>query len=457
MKKLLSFAALAGLLLCTACSLHPHAQYTLRYKATPTIVDPDPNADKTAKVSAFVLDVPEGASGKTVADLPERAQAAAIKAIGANPKTSTKDLLSAMGSPIGKKEHKTGDEDRSVFKKRVVLALVSLTTTAPADRFMSAKLSLVFPDLPADDVLRVDENKTQAQFVSWDKFATQYQTVDLGSLSYTQNRELDLKLTAQAPHGAGGEVDSKTANALQEQTKLSQRYTTITGSLTPKEADLIQQGAPGIDLAGNVSVDMTIKVPANKDAYTITDFGELFAEGDKPTDPVTPTDPAKLKVSSHSITAPQDPCRDITANLTLNYVLRHVVAGADTITESDDVVEFRIGTLPPVSVALVAADELKVPTWNLRLNSRVLSIERVPGAEGNLKTQPVTFDSYDKAKEFLLWLIKTKPHAIDGRRLMFPPDRPFNPDDCGQLLITRVAAACLNTSEVKNSTAPATQ
>jgi hypothetical protein len=143
--------------------------------------------------------------------------------------------------------------------------------------------------------------------------------------------------------------------------------------------------------------------------------------------------------------------------LTLNYVLRHVVAGAETVTESDDVVEFRIGTLPPVSVTLVAADELKVPTWNLRLNGRVLSIERVPGAEGNLKTQPITFDSYDKAKEFLLWLIKTKPHAIDGRRLMFPPDRPFNPDDCGQLLITRVAAACPNTSQAKNSTSPATQ
>jgi hypothetical protein len=447
MKKLLSFAVLAGLLVCTACSLHPHEQYTLRYKTTPTIVDPDPDANKTAKVSAFVLDVPEGASGKTLSDLPERAQAAAIKAIGASPRTSTKDLLAAIGSPIGKKQKKTGDEDQSVFKKRIVLALVSLTTTAPADRFTFAKLSLVFPELP----------ETQAKFVSWDKFATQYQTVDLGSLSYTQNRELDLKLTAQAPHGAGGEVDSKTANALQEQAKLSQRYTTITGSLTPNEADLIQQGAPGIDLAGNISVDMTIKVPANKDAYTITDFGELFAEGGKPTDPVTPTDPAKLSVSSHSITAPKNQCRDIMADLTLNYVLRHVVEGAGTITESDDVVEFRIGTLSPVSVTLVPADELKVPTWNLRLNDRILSLERVPGAEGNLKTQPITFDSYDNGKQFLLWLIKTKPHAIGGRRLMFPPDRPFNPDDSGQLLISRVDADCTNKPEAKNPTGAATQ
>src|SRR6516165_3033764 len=101
--------------------------------------------------------------------------------------------------------------------------------------------------------------------------------------------------------------------------------------------------------------------------------------------------------------------------------------------------------------------ELEKENGRLRRLVTELSLEKqvlTEVAEGNLKTQPVTFDSYDKAKEFLLWLIKTKPHAIDGRRLMFPPDRPFNSDDCGQLLITRVAAACLNTSEVKNSTAP---
>lgn len=442
MKKRLSCPIIALLLVCTGCSLRPREKYTLRYKTTPTIVEHDPDATQTAQVSAFVLDVPEGASGKTVADLPERAQAAAIKAIGSNPKTSTKDLLTAMGSPIGKKEKGGGDADRSVFKKRVVLAIVSLTTTAPADRLTFAKLSLVFPELSQDDSLRTPQNKTQATFVSWDKFATKYQTVDLGSLSYTQSRELDLKVAGQAPQGGGGEIDSKTANSLQEQLKLSQRYTTITGSLTPEEADLVQQGAPGIDLAGNIAVDMTIKLPAEKDAYTITDFGELFAEGDKPSDPVKPADPGKLKVVSRSITAAKNQCRAVTANLTLDYVLRHVVSGAETITESDDVVEFRKGTLHAAPVTLVEADELKVPTWNLRLNGRILSLERLPGPGGKLKSEPITFDSYTNATDFLLWLTKTKPHGIGGRALIFPPDRPFNPDDSGQLLVQRVDVEC---------------
>ena len=183
---------------------------------------------------------------------------------------STKDFLASIGSPIGKRNEKGGAEDRSIFKKRVVLAIENLATTAPADRFTFAELSLTFagPRL-----------ESRAAFVSWDKFATQYQTIDLGSLAYTQNREIDLSLAAKDPQGlASAEVAAKSANALQEQLMLRQRFISITGSLTANEADLIQQGAPGIDLAGNVALDVTISVPAQRADVTITDFGDLADE-----------------------------------------------------------------------------------------------------------------------------------------------------------------------------------
>ena len=170
----LSLLIISELLSCTACSLHPRPQYTLRYKAV-QIIDNDPSASKTAKVSAFVLDIPETAAGKSVADLPDRAQAQALTVLGAKT-LNTKEFLASIGSPIGKMKETRGAEDRSVFKKRVVLAIENLATTAPADRFTFAELSLTFAGPPLDD---------RPAFVSWDKFATQYQTVDLGSLTYT--------------------------------------------------------------------------------------------------------------------------------------------------------------------------------------------------------------------------------------------------------------------------------
>jgi hypothetical protein len=235
----LSLTIIVQLLLWTACTLHP--KYTARYKSI-TIADSDPSVGKTAKVSAFALDIPESAVGTSVADLPEGAQAQALAVLGAKTQT-TKEFLASIGSPIGKRKEKSGAEDRSIFKKRVVLAIENLATTAPADRFTFAELSLTFagPRL-----------ESRAVFVSWDKFATQYQTIDLGSLAYTQNREIDLSLAAKASQGlAGAEVAAKSANALQEQLLLRQRVIATTGSLTANEADLIQQGARGIDLAGN--------------------------------------------------------------------------------------------------------------------------------------------------------------------------------------------------------------
>jgi hypothetical protein len=413
--------SLALWLLCTACTIHP--KYTARYKSV-TIVDNDPSASKTAKVSAFALDIPESAVGKSLTDLPERAQAQALAVLGAKT-TNTKDFLASIGSPIGKKREKSGAEDRSIFKKRVVLAIENLATTAPADRFTFAELSLTFA---------ASRPESPAAFVSWDKFATQYQTIDLGSLAYTQNREIDLSLAAKAPQGASAEVAAKNTNALQEQLMLRQRFISITGSLTAHEADLIQQGAPGIDLAGNVALDVTISVPAQRAGITITDFGDLADEKGNP------TTPARLNLADRLIKTPNDPCHDVLANVTLRYILRHVVKGAETLVESDDIVQLRKGVVSATPVVLIPADELKLPVWTLQLQDEILHVQRLPGVAGGVP-EPIRFDSFDQARAFLVWLNKTKAGEIQGRALLFPL-HPFNPADSPQLLIVRTDENC---------------
>lgn len=423
MKSLLQISLVLLFVTSFGCGTHP--TYTLRHKSA-AVVNNDTHANETASVSAFVLDIPESASGKTVSDLPERAQAEAARVLGA--KTSNpKDFLANLGGAIGKKQQKGANDDRSIFKKRIVFAIENLANTSPADRFTFAKITLTFPDKPGGG--------EKPRFLSWDKFATQYQTVDLASLSYTQNSELDFKVTAKPPQIrelTGLELDTKNTRALQEQLTLRQRFITITGSLSASKAQLIQQGAPGIDLAGNVSIDLTFSVPSEKALFTITDFGELFDEKDNP------TDPQKLSVTDRIITAPSDRCHNVTADVALDYVFRHVVSGAETLVESDDEVELRKGTTaPPVTVTILRAAELTVPTWTLRLGGQVLDIERLPGVGGALP-QPIVFDTFEQARSFLVWLNKAKTAQISGRSLSLaslPKDTPFDPKSAGQLMI----------------------
>jgi hypothetical protein len=113
MKPGLSLTIIALLLSCTACTLH--LKNTLRYRSV-AIIDNDPSAGKTAKVSAFVLDIPETAAGKTVADLPERAQPQALAILGEKT-LNTKDYLAVIGAPIGKGKERGGAEDGSVFQE----------------------------------------------------------------------------------------------------------------------------------------------------------------------------------------------------------------------------------------------------------------------------------------------------------------------------------------------------
>ena len=168
---------------------------------------------------------------------------------------------------------------------------------------------------------------------------------------------------------------------------------------------------------------------------TITDFGDLADENGNP------TDPAKLNVADRVIKAPKDRCHDVMANVTLRYVLRHVVKGAETLVESDDLVQLRKGLVSAAPVVLIPADELKLPIWTLQLQDEILHIRRLPGVAGGVP-QPIRFDSFDQARAFLVWLNKTKAREIQGRALLFPPLHSFSPADSAQLLIVRTDENC---------------
>ena len=108
---------------------------------------------------------------------------------------------------------------------------------------------------------------------------------------------------------------------------------------------MIQQGAPGIDLTGNVAVDLTVHVPNPKQTDVFRFIG--------------------AEVTRHTIHYTASP-RDIEVRATLTATIRKVLKGDRTLVESDDRVEFRTGASQPLRVLLVPAEEQIVHVWILR-------------------------------------------------------------------------------------------
>ena len=96
-------------------------------------------------------------------------------------------------------------------------------------------------------------------------------------------------------------------------------------------------------------------------------------------------------------------------------------------------------------MVLVPAYELKTPTWEIRLHGETLHIQRLLGVPGGVP-EPITFDSFDKARAFVVWLNKVRVQKINGRALMlFTVSlelKNFDPADSGQLEIVRRDEKC---------------
>ena len=244
-------------------------EITRRYSTqTPVSV---PNGIE-AQLAVFAMDVSQASARTTLLNLAERGQASLIGQLGAKAKNSS-ELLASLGKPIKAPAKPDGNVDCTVVQRRVILS-VENTSTGPADRISNARITL-------------DNLSGDAEFQEWTQFATKYETVDLGTLKFNQSREFDLDLTVApstpAQQLGKAEATSKSVNALEENMKLSQRYVPVTGSLSPQRAVLIQQGVPGIDLTGNLAVDLTVKVKPNSAATTDTfDFESIFDDAGAP-------------------------------------------------------------------------------------------------------------------------------------------------------------------------------
>lgn len=388
MKKF-SRAAFAILLLLVAGCWGP--EITRRYKSATWAT-----TDKSfVDVSAFVVAPPSSAAPQpAVLQLSAQGQKALIEALAANASDNSKLFTQLSGRFGGDESSSTIDQTR--YHKRVVLSVVRNADTlySPADRISGLTISLY--DL------------TNGSFVSWDRFSTQYDTVDLGRLTLAKNNQIDLKLTGQAPAGAaaplGGSLDYTTSHNQSEEVLLRQRYVVLTGTLNSKQATLTEQGVMGIDLVGTSTVDVDVTTDAMPPGNYVAVLGPLRRKNKW-------TPPDQIIVNWKEFIFPKS-CAPMTFTLRGHYTVRKVENNDDTMTESDDRVVFLRGTTPPSNpIVLVGSKELAALVW------RVVSPDDAEVSFEDLQKRPLHFSSYDQATQFLTWLNQTRSLLLAGRTL----------------------------------------
>ena len=249
-------------------------------------------------------------------------------------------------------------------------------------------------------VLSLDE---AVDFKSWSRFATKYETVNLGSVRFTQGSEFGIGVKAAPPQlpTVGVDGSATATRRLEESLRIEQRFVGTTGVLTAKTARLIQEGAFGRDLTGNMIVDLTVSVknPQPHPSRDIFTFARLFDAAGNPNPAGT------IAIDKQTVIFVSRACQPVQATAQLQATLRWVQAGGQTLIEGDDKAIYQPVTTKDVAFDLVPAEALRFSVWALA-DSRdtQLHIETGTGKHNVPAQEVLYFGSFDEANDLLLYL-----------------------------------------------------
>jgi len=123
----------------------------------------------------------------------------------------------------------------------------------------------------------------------------------------------------------------------------------------------------------------------------------------------------------------------------MDYIVRHVIDGGDTMDEGDDDIELKPGSTDWVERVLVSEKEGKANTFGLSLGADGLVF--VAGQDD--RKQPLKFQNYSQALELKKWLIevygKGRPDArvVIGHQPLFigKSETPLRGGDVGRISV----------------------
>jgi len=427
MKQLLAFSIIMAVFL-SACT--NTGKLTRRYKS----VEYSTTQEMTnmVTVSAFINDKEkeEPPKPRVIIDaLAPQGQKAYLTALAAK-ESATDKYLASITSTFAAKENATELLDYTKIEKRINLSVENIKPQF-GNRVVKLRVRIKFDP----QVIRLK---------GCDKLVTQYQTVELGKLNYSNTSGFEGNANVGAGYGAvigttgsntgkgtvadersgegyktstgtedtwtGGNSNTLTSTgsvgasakytgsrSFAEEVMLRQRIVAITASINNNTLSLYQESISGIDLTGTVFADVVLgsdeKNIAVQRAFSFTD---LYA---KDGSALTP-DKVKVRetrIRYHNLTG------DITAELSYDADYREITKGASTISESDDRIKLQSGSVPARTITLLKAEHLRPKMWILAASV----VPKLPvSIQGTYGSGDLIFTSYSDALSFLRWLRK---------------------------------------------------
>lgn len=162
---------------CMPLRLRP--EVTRRYRQ---ISHAEDRTGRHAEITAFSLPVPNSDPNSILALAPA-AQAEFVKGVAAHASTGQ-----GIAAPIRSDSPPPGARNLARVSRRVVFSIENRSPN-PADRLHSVRIGMKLQD-------------TAMSYVSWDKIATKHNTVDVGSLTFTQGTEVGADLRKGSRSGS---------------------------------------------------------------------------------------------------------------------------------------------------------------------------------------------------------------------------------------------------------------
>jgi hypothetical protein len=399
---------------------------TKRYASVIVRETTEDSIQKWAAINAYIFEVdkPPIVPPKTIFDLTPEGQKAFEKAIQQYEKTSS-DFLANVAKTIATKKESPGFVDYTKFQKRFVISILDKNYFL-ADRVARFRITFSVSD-------------KNIKITSCDKIVTKYETVDVGKQNYSNVTNASLtgtlggsgKVTgatgtttdAAKNEGLGTssaattEVNSSygvtgtlgTTRTFAEEVLLKDRYVAVSGYITKNTVTLYEESVSGVKLTGNIIADISFEFDRDK-AVKMAFVPDNLFKGNKP------VHSDSIEIKDLYIYYP-DLASDIEMTYTYEPLVRHVLRGDNTISEADDAIELLHQEVKPKEkVILLPKEQFEPKLWKLKSGTFSLAIK----SPVNTGAGVMFFDSFDKAKNFLLWLRKNYTQINSkGNKLIF--------------------------------------
>lgn len=263
---------------------------------------------------------------------------------------------------------------------------------SPADRIEYLRIGLQLP--PGAHV----------HFTGWNRYATEYATLDIGEVSFS--RSIDLDAQAESPIAEGG---MRIQTGKKEDQAIRSRHMALNGKLSPTRLELEEEGNMAADLAGNILADVAVEFDAYPEKITVPVFRDESGTGF----------PELIRLDFTDLMIPrmEDAPGTLFATLDYEFIYRHVESGWKTYQEFDDRVAYFRGK-GTREVPLMRKPDYTPLIYGIVTTSDP-GIE--PAAQKYLRVQvaggteyPLRFADLDDAGKFNNWLYLTSSGQAGG-------------------------------------------